>query len=352
MLLLRGQLLGRVADYARADRAGERGGGERAPLGGGAPAAGVGERHAPSVPRRRGGARPGRVARGERAGFAAARAAILESTGRAAEALPQRQRDAAARPDLATRVALAVVEAELGDTPAALRLFALAQDGYRGASPFPLAFLYLQEGLVAERAGRLGRARDLFSAALDRVPGFAPAALHLAGVLAGMGRRRLAMDALEPLRHSADDPEVLGQHRGLYRSEGRAAEAEGLFRRAGTDYERLLATMPEAFSDHGARLYQAWGGDAARALALARAEPRKPAHARGLRAGDRHRPRGGRATVRVPAGRSPRRRGRPQTPLTQLAAARALAACGRAAEARALLAQAESALSPPPSAEP
>jgi tetratricopeptide (TPR) repeat protein len=197
--------------------------------------------------------------------------ALLEATGRAAEALPIRERENAARPDLATRTALAVLRAELGEPAAAERLFVEAQDSYRGVSPFPLAFLYLQQGLVAERAGHIAQARDLFAAALDRVPGFAAAASHLAGALAATGKGRQAKAVLDAISKTSDDPELVGQMAVLLRDDRRKDEAQSLFAQAAAQYETLLGKLPEAFADHAARFYLLWGGHAAHALELARA---------------------------------------------------------------------------------
>jgi hypothetical protein len=346
MLLLRGELLGRIADYQRADQLAR----EMVSAEPRSPAAFtlrasvdstlhrfVEEAH--DLDRARAlGANP--------AELDGARIGLLEATGRLAEALPLRQRAAEAQPNLANLTALAVLEAERGQLAAAGRLFVQAQDDYRGSSPFPLAYLYLQEGLVAERTGRLGRARDLFAAALDRVPGYAPAASHLAAALASMGQRRRAIALLEPLLHSSDDPEIIGQLAVMLRAEHEGDRAERLFADAERRFEDLLATMPEAFADHAARFYLARGGKAARALALARKNlanrPTREAFGlaidAALAAGDP------RAACQI-ADRS--KAAGPLTPLAQIDAARAFQACNRGSEARALVDQAERALAAP-----
>jgi tetratricopeptide (TPR) repeat protein len=343
LLLMRGQLLGRIADYERADRL-------AAELVAAAP------RSAEAFQLRAGvhailhrfTQAEADLARAEALGAAApdlamARTGLREATGQAAETLAIRQREAAQHPDLASLTALAVRQAERGETAAAARLFVQAQDDYRGTSPFPLAYLYLQEGLCAERAGQLSRAQELFAAAVERVPGYAPAASHLASALASMGQRQRARSILEPLLATSDDPELLGQLAGLLRAEHRPAEAAPLFERAQQRYEQLLARMPEAFSDHAARFLLARGGRAPRALALARANlalrPTREAHAlaidAAIAAGDTTF--ACQAADRLKAAAS-------FPPLAQLDAARAFSACGRQEEARALLSQAERAL--------
>jgi tetratricopeptide (TPR) repeat protein len=195
--------------------------------------------------------------------------------------------------------------------------------------------------VVAERGGKLTRARDLFSAAVERVPGFAPATLHLAGVLTSMGRRRQAMSLLEPLLQTSDDPEVLGQLAGLLRAERRTEEADAYFLRAEVAYERLIAKMPEAFADHGARLYltSPRAAHAARALVLARANlearPTREAFTLAIDAAIAAQDPGYACKVadrlRTTEAFSVRAR---------LSVARALQACGRTAEATTLISQA------------
>jgi tetratricopeptide (TPR) repeat protein len=343
LLLLRGQLLGRLADYERADKlAGE--------VLAASPRAADAQvlRASVDATLHRFQAAEKDLARAQALGanprdLQPARTALLESTGHAADALPLRRRDAAARPELATLAAVAVLEAELGNSATASRLFVQAQDGYGGVSPFPLAYLYLQEGLAAERAGQLARASDLFTAALERVPGYAPAASHLASALSLMGQRKRALTVLEPVLRTSDDPELPGQMAVLLRAEHRTGEADRLFARADQRYQELLARMPEAFSDHGARFYLAWGGHADRALALARANlanrPTREAFAlaidAAIAAGDA-------AQACQVADRL--KTSSAFTPLARIDAARAFQSCGRADEAHALLSQAERAL--------
>jgi tetratricopeptide (TPR) repeat protein len=347
LLLMRGQLLGRLADYERADRLTAEVVAAQPKLAGAhqVRASAASTLHlfslaASELDRAQAlGANP-RSLEGPRAG-------LLEATGRGKDALPVRRRQAEELPDLATLTSLAVLEAELGDPAAASRLFVRAQDDYHGASPFPLAFLYLQEGLVAERAGQLTRARDLFEAAVERVPPFAPAVSHLAGALASMGQRQRAIAVLEPVLKSSDDPELVGQLAALLRAEGRDAEADALFVRADQRYQELLARTPEAFGDHAARFYLSWGGHADRALALARANlasrPTREAFALAITAGIAAGDPAYACTVadRLKASSA-------FTPLAHIDAARAFAACGRKDEAQTLLTQAEQALAPSP----
>src|SRR5262249_46802222 len=82
-----------------------------------------------------------------------AQAAIFQAVGRYDEALAIRQRAAASRPDIQTVSAEASVHADRGEIDAAERLFAEAPRHYRDVSPFPVAWLYFQQGSMWMREG-------------------------------------------------------------------------------------------------------------------------------------------------------------------------------------------------------
>jgi len=189
------------------------------------------------------------------------RASILQAQGHAAQALELRR--AAVREYASTRALGALAAAE-SEVPAALEHFAAAESAYRDSSPFPLAWIDFQRGLLFEKHGRFEEARAAYAAAAARLPHYAQAQAHLAGVLAVLGERGRAEAILRPLA-SLDDPEYAGQLAGLVHDR---AEASRLRADAARRYEALLAEFPEAFADHAARFYL--GLDPARALALAR----------------------------------------------------------------------------------
>ena len=82
---------------------------------------------------------------------------------------------------------------------------------YRGVSPFPLALLDFQLGLMWMNEGQLEDARSSFEAALRRVPAYAPARGHLAEVEAQLGEIDSAVARLYPLALSSDDPDYAAQ---------------------------------------------------------------------------------------------------------------------------------------------
>jgi hypothetical protein len=270
-LLLRAQVMGRLGDYDRALALAE---------------AGV---------RRRPGDAPARMARARvrarlhlfaqaiedldaaaRAGsrdpaLVTLRAEVLAATGHTADAEALYERARKAAPDIGTVGAEAALVAQGGDGARADALFALARAVYRDVSPFPVAWLELQEGLHRERQGDAERARVLYQAACARLPAFVQAQAHLAGLEAAAGPegRRRARARLAAITAGSDDPEYLGQLAGLEAEDGRAAEAEALRRRAAAGYDGLLARHRTAFLGHAAAFWLGPGRDPARASALA-----------------------------------------------------------------------------------
>ena len=189
------------------------------------------------------------------------RASILQAQGHTAEALELRR---AAVREYANTKALGALAAVEPDLPAALLRFADAEKAYRDTSPFPLAWLDFQRGLLFEKRGRFDEARAAYAAAVERLPQYAQAQAHLAGMTAVLGDRVRAVAILRPLA-TLDDPEYAGLLAGL---EPDPAEAARLRNDAARRYEALLLQFPQAFADHAARFYL--DRQPARALALAR----------------------------------------------------------------------------------
>jgi tetratricopeptide (TPR) repeat protein len=189
-----------------------------------------------------------------------ARAVILQAMGRYDEALAIRQAQRKQRETLASMSAEASVHAERGEIADAERIYTEAQYKTRDVSPFPFAFMHLQQGLMWQKEGRFARAREFFEAAHERVPRYAPAISHLAAVMAQMGEKDQAVALLRPLAEKSDDPEYAGQ---LGQLSGDATMIE----KAKKGFDALLAKHPDAFADHAARFYLTV--DAKRALELA-----------------------------------------------------------------------------------
>src|SRR5262249_18854568 len=192
----------------------------------------------------------------------------------------------------------ASVRADRGEIEAAEALFIKAQHAYRDVFPFPVAWLYVQQGLMWMREDNLERARALFEAAYTRLPAYAAAQGNLAEVEAALGRRERAralfrtwmqegslarawalseaisprrpgaaapphrteaeaaldryeraITLLRPLVYSSDDPEYAGQLARFLGEVGQAEEARYWRDVAGTRHEELKPRPPAGLRD-------------------------------------------------------------------------------------------------------
>ncbi|HVZ89101.1 MAG TPA: hypothetical protein VHG72_19180 [Polyangia bacterium] len=201
------------------------------------------------------------------------RIGICQATGDIDQALVQLRAWRRVRPSFNTFAAEAGALADKHDYPRAAAAFVAARSHYTDVSPFAVAWLEFQEGHMWESAGRSDRARPLFESALARLPRYAAAAGHLAGLAAAFGDPdglERARQLLEPLVAGTDDPEYVGQLGALYRQTHRPDDGDRLVKRATLEYQRLVARHPAAFYDHAARFFLHAGGDPERALDLAR----------------------------------------------------------------------------------
>lgn len=197
------------------------------------------------------------------------RAGILQATGKEAEAMSIRHRLSAARPDILTLGAEATLRAARGELADAERLFAAAIAGYRDVSPFPVAWIEFQHGLVRMREEQYAEARELLSSAHRRLPQHAQAQGHLAEVEAALGRPDAAVALLRPLAETSEDPDYAAQLARILIESGQTDAATPWRTRAAARYDELTAKHPEAYADHAAEFWLAAGNDPARALGYA-----------------------------------------------------------------------------------
>jgi tetratricopeptide (TPR) repeat protein len=197
------------------------------------------------------------------------RAAIYQAIGRYSEAVVIRQEAATRRPSFETLAALAGLCAERGEIESAERLYLESRDRFRGVSPFPLALLDFQIGLMFMNNGRLGDARTWFDAARSRVPAYAAAGGHLAEVEAEFGEVDCAISRLFPLAQSSDDPDYAGQLARILGGAGCIDESRHWREQAAVRYDELVERHPEAFADHAAEFWLGVGADPTKAVRLA-----------------------------------------------------------------------------------
>ena len=212
------------------------------------------------------------------------RAAIFQALGHYDEALALREEAVSRRASFENVAALVGLHAERGEMEAAERWYSESHTRYRGVSPFPLALLDFQMGHMWMHEGGLGEARVSFEAAQSRVPAYAPAQGHLAEVEAEMGEIDPAIARLHALALSSDDPDYAGQLARILGDVGRDGEARHWSRLAAARFDELMANHPEAFADHAAEFWLAAGANPDKALRLAElnAEVRNTPRARAL----------------------------------------------------------------------
>jgi len=196
------------------------------------------------------------------------RASIFQAQGHLREALAIWRKLGSSDSDIRTLGSLAVAEGEAGNRAEALRLFSAAVQHYRDVSPFPIAWIELQEGMMWERDGELAKAQSHYEAARRYVPQYAPATEHLASVLMGQGEHRKAAALLRPVADSCEDPELAVLLATTLVQLGDLKEGARYELAARERYEALVHRHPEAFGDHAARLWLT--ENPAKAFALAR----------------------------------------------------------------------------------
>lgn len=194
------------------------------------------------------------------------RASIWAAEGRYDDALPLLSKAALEMPSLDSLGALAVLMGDMGRLEEANHFFEEALAVYRDTSPFPVAWIFFQQGLLWERNEKIPLARAYFGAAAEKLPRYAHALSHLASYLPYEQGRR----ALELVMERSDDPEYQGQLAELLRRMGKTGEAGEQLAQAKARFLTITEQYPEAFADHGARFFLYRSVDKAKALQLAR----------------------------------------------------------------------------------
>jgi tetratricopeptide (TPR) repeat protein len=156
------------------------------------------------------------VAAAEHAGsngdeIVALRSSILVATGRAAEVIPQLEANLARHPGFASRGALAVAYAAIGRLDDADRLYVAALADLDTTLPFPYAWIYFARGVMwAEQGGDEARAQAMYVQALAYLPEFVSANIHLAELEVARGDLTSAIERLDRIVRSSNEPEALG----------------------------------------------------------------------------------------------------------------------------------------------
>lgn len=146
--------------------------------------------------------------------------------------------------------------------------FARAETLYTNSSPVPLAWLYVQRGLLRLHSGRFKDARVFYQAAHERAPGYPMATEHLAEIEFLLGNTDRALELYKAVIKQTDNPEFHVAIAGVYDSLGKKKEAAEHMERAKARNLELMKKFPEAMSGHGADFFLEDGQDASIALKL------------------------------------------------------------------------------------
>lgn len=164
---------------------------------------------------------------------------------------------------------MAAVTAVLGRFDEADALFVEALTVYRDVSPFAVAWVHFQRGVMwAEQADRPDIGRSLYERAVQILPDYVVANVHLAELEFLDGDVAQATARLEALHTLTEDPEPTGllaefiQLSAPTRASGLAADARRV-------YNDLLSRYPLAFLDHASEFFAGPGQDPARSVRLA-----------------------------------------------------------------------------------
>jgi tetratricopeptide (TPR) repeat protein len=186
--------------------------------------------------------------------------------------LDQRREIARKSRRLEDLVALGALLGDLREFPEADHVYRQALRGHRDVSPFPVAWVCFQLGmlwgeLVPEPQAT--HAAQWYRRAIHCLPSYTKARIHLAEIYSSCGRIDDAQ-ALLVRAISSGDPEVRWRLADALSSQGKSADAEAHMQAARSGFESLLERHLLAFADHGAAFYAGSGNDRFRALQLAR----------------------------------------------------------------------------------
>jgi len=169
-------------------------------------------------------------------------------------------------------VALGALLADMGESDDADRTYRRALMSYQDVSPFPLALVYFQLGVLWGESTPMpnsSHAAAWYQRAIDTLPSYAKARVHLAEIYSSNGRPSEAEALLRPII-MVGDPEVHWRLADVLAAQGKFDDAEAQMEIAHSRFECLLERHMLAFADHGAEFYAASGNDSRRALRLAR----------------------------------------------------------------------------------
>jgi tetratricopeptide (TPR) repeat protein len=207
---------------------------------------------------------------------------IDQACGLRLDAVLETRRAAAERSSaLEDLVPLGAILADMQRYGEADQVYRRALDYYNDVSPFALAWVCFQLGMLWGEVvpdGDKACAAACYEQAIAYLPSYVRARIHLAEVYAGAGRVVEAANVLAPALAS-EDPEAFWRMADIVRSTGSSAEADRYLTAARVGFDTLLAKYPLAYADHGAEFFLGSGDDRPRSLALAKVNlQNRPTH--------------------------------------------------------------------------
>jgi tetratricopeptide (TPR) repeat protein len=195
--------------------------------------------------------------------------------------LAKRRQIAAASGRLEDLVPLGAVLADLARFAEADAVYRQAFYSYRDISPFPLAWVCFQLGMLWGELMPIPNP-DLavlwYRRAVDYLSGYVKARVHLAEIYLNQHQTTDAEMLLRPAL-SSRDPEVRWRFADVMVAQRRLDEADTQLNAARLEFDALLRRYPLAFADHAAEFYAGSGNDCRRALELARTNvANRPTH--------------------------------------------------------------------------
>ena len=169
-------------------------------------------------------------------------------------------------------VPLGALLADVGEFGEAERTYLRALREYPDVSPFALAWVCFQLGALWGEVvpkPETQRAARWYRKAIDYLPCYVKARVHLSEILLDEGDHDGARALLSPVLESGD-PEVPWRLADVARAGGDQAEAASHLEAARAGFEALLNKHLLAFADHAAEFFVGSGNDARRAFELAR----------------------------------------------------------------------------------
>lgn len=155
-----------------------------------------------------------------------------------------------------------------GDFDGARAAFAQADAANRNPTPLFRADMHLRQGELDFAQGRWDDARAHYADAAKTLPGYIRADMRVAQMMALDGKVPEALARFEAIADSHDEPDAMYVAAGLNRDLGNKDRSQMWIDRAGKEWARRLALLPEAAWGHALEHELAWG-DPKRALALA-----------------------------------------------------------------------------------